>query len=294
MQLNGKSLRVIFLIVVPSIIAICSYIYGYYYFGSLSTGNYSYLISNHIIAFVTLVPALACYLVVIIYGVYPVIFTAEKYIKKQGYQNLVTEFEFIKKILFIGIPIMIILTATDRLFTYFQMNDYLISHYLLLYDFSFAILTSSIAVVVSALLRIATQVIKRRFRFYLARGYSIVAAKKEWDDDKIKYLFLSLDSYNKYLLRKISFGIKSINKIYSDIIYADAKKKDEIIKSVCESLDGDRLNLAIYLSKSYKVPDTEQFFIKESLAQKVRAFGAFLAAAVPIAISIIQLISKGG
>ena len=178
MQLNGKTLRVIFLIVVPSLIAVFSYVYGYYYFGSLSAGNYFYVSSNHI-AFVTLVSALACYIVVIIYGVYPIIFTAEKYIKKQGYQNVVTEFEFIKKILFIGIPIMIILTATDRLFTYFQMNDYLISHYLLLYDFSFAILTSSIAVVVSALLRIATQVIKRRFRFYLARGYSIVGSKRK-------------------------------------------------------------------------------------------------------------------
>ncbi len=292
MQLNGKT-RVIFLILLPSFIAICSYVYGYYYFGSLSAGNYFYVSSNHI-AFVTLVSALACYIVVIVYGVYPLIFTAEKYIKRQGYQNVVTEFEFIKKILFIGIPIMIILTATDRFFTYLQMNDYLISHYLLLYDFSFAVLASSIAVVVSALLRVATQVTKRQFRFYLARGYSIVAANKELDDDKVKYLFLSLDSYNKYLLRKINFGIKNINKIYSDIIYADAKKKDEIIKSVCESLDGDRLNLAIYLSKSYKVPDTEQFFIKESLAQKVRAFGAFLAAAVPIVISIIQLISKGG
>jgi len=293
MQRDAKTLRIIFLILVPSLIAICSYVYGYYYFGSLSTANYSYPSSNRI-AFVTLVPALVCYILVIIYGAYPVLFTAEKYTRKHGYQNVVTEFEFIKKILFIGMPIMIVLTATDRLFTYLQMNDYLISHYLLLYDFSFAILASSIAVVVSALLRIVTQVIKKQFRFYLARGYGIVAAKKEFDDDKIKYLFLSLDSYNKYLLRKINFGIKNINKIYSDIIYADTKSKDEIIKSVCESLGEDRLKLATYLSTSYKVPDTEQFFVKESLVQKVRAFGAFLAAAIPIAISIIQLISKGG
>lgn len=101
-------------------------------------------------------------------------------------------------------------------------------------------MASSIAVVVSAFFRIVTQVIKRQFRFYLARGYSIVAAQKEWDDDKIKYLFLSLDSYNKYLLRRINFGIKNLNKIYSDITYADTKNKDEIIKSVCESLGEDR------------------------------------------------------
>src|SRR5690349_16227456 len=99
MQLNGKTLRVIFLIVVPSLIAVFSYVYGYYYFGSLSAGNYFYLSSNNT-AFVTLASALACYIVVIVYGVYPLIFTSEKYMKKQGYQNVVTEFEFIKKTLF--------------------------------------------------------------------------------------------------------------------------------------------------------------------------------------------------
>jgi hypothetical protein len=59
----------------------------------------------------------------------------------------------------------------------------------------------------------------------------------------IKYLFFSLDPYNKYLLRKIKFGIKNINKIYSDtIINSDPKKKDEIIKSIYEYLGGeDRL-----------------------------------------------------
>ena len=62
-----------------------------------------------------------------------------------------------------------------------------------------------------------------------------------------------------------------MNKIYSDIIiHTDAKKKDEIIKLMCYYLGEDRLKLAIYLSTLYKVPDTEQFFVKESLVQKLR------------------------
>jgi hypothetical protein len=228
--------------------------------------------------------------------VYPVIFTAKKYVKENSYQDIAIEFEFIKKILFIGIPILVILTTTDRLFTYLQINEYLINHYLFLYDLSFAILASSMAVVISALLRISTQIIKKEFRFYLARGYCTIASKKEDENlDKIKYLVSSLDSYNKYLLRRIRFGIKNINKIYSDIlIYTDAKKKDEIIKSICKYLGEDRLRLAIYLSTLHKVPVTEEFFVKESLVQKLRMVGAFLAATIPIVISIIQLVSKNG
>ena len=49
---------------------------------------------------------------------------------------------------------------------------------------------------------------------------------------------MSLDSYNKFLVRKTKFGIKNIDKIYSDIMHADAIKSDEMIKSINEHLGG--------------------------------------------------------
>ena len=56
----------------------------------------------------------------------------------------------------------------------------------------------------------------------------------------------------------------------------DAKKNDELIKSVGERLDGQELDLAIYLSDTYKVADTEQFFIKETILQRLKTVAAFL------------------
>jgi hypothetical protein len=149
------------------------------------------------------------------------------------------------------------------------------------------------AVVIGALVRVSSQIIKKEFRFYLAKGYCIIASKNEEGDlDKMKYLLSSLDSYNKYMLRKIKFGIKNI---YSDImISSDAKNKDEIIKSIYQYLGEDRLKLATYLSTHYKVPETEQFLIKESFVQKLKTIGTFLVAAIPIVISMIQLEQKLG
>jgi hypothetical protein len=294
MQLSGKTFRITFLTFIPSIIALYMYVYGYNYFRAIATGN-SFDLGSNYFAFVSLVSALACYLAVIIYGLSPLTFTTKKYVK--SYQDIADEFEFVKKILFIGIPVLIILTIIDQLFTYFQLSSYLTSHYLLLYDFSFAILAFSMAIVIGALLRVASHIIKREFRFYLAKGYCIAASKNEEGDlDRMKYLLSSLDSYNKYLLRKIKFGIKNVNKIYSDImITSDAKKKDEIIKSICQCLgEEDRLKLATYLSTLYKLPETEQFLIKESFVQKLKTIGAFLIATIPIVISIIQLFSKTG
>ena len=68
MHLYGKALRVTFLVFIPFIIAICSFIYGYFNFGALSSDHATF----------ALVCALACYVIVIVYGIYPIIFTAKK------------------------------------------------------------------------------------------------------------------------------------------------------------------------------------------------------------------------
>ena len=125
------------------------------------------------------------------------------------------------------------------------------------------------------LLRIVTYTARKEFRFYIARGYCRISSEKHNNFDKIKYLFLSLDSYNKYLVRKTKFGIKNIDRIYSEIMHTDARKNDEIIKSVNEYLCGDGLDLGTYLSKIYKVTATEQFFIKEGLIQKLKVVAVF-------------------
>jgi hypothetical protein len=149
---------------IPFILTLCSYVYGYNYFGAISNSNYLDPNSNHIV-FISL---LVCYIVVIIYGLYPIRFNKKRYAK--GYQDIVVEFEFIKKTLFVAIPILITLTIIDQLFTYLQISSYIIGHYLILYAFSFSILVSSMAVVTGAPLRVLTHAIKKEFRLYLAKG----------------------------------------------------------------------------------------------------------------------------
>jgi hypothetical protein len=228
---------------------------------------------------------------VIIYGLYPISYSAER-LSKKNHVNIAIEFEFTKKCLFVGIPLLIILIIVARLFTYFQINDELLRHYFIVYDFSFAVLATSILSVVGALLRIVAYTARNEFRIYLARGYCKIASKKS-SLGKIKYLLLSIDSYNKFLMRRTKIGIKNIDKIYSEFISTHSKD-EEMLSSICKQLGGQELDLAIYLSQIYKVPDTEQFFIKETLAQKLKTVIAFLAAAIPIVISVIHLLTGGG
>jgi len=223
-----------------------------------------------------------------VYGLYPIVFPPERFGKK-NYTIIVTDFEFTKKTLFVGVPILVLLILVSRIFSYFQINDVLIRDYFILYFGLIAILAATIATMIGALLRITVYTSRKDFRFYLSKGYCTISLSKQNNVDKINYLFLSIDSYNKFLIRKTKLGIKNVDKIYSDIMHTDVKKNDEMIKLVNEHLGGQTLDLAIYLSKTFKIPETEQFFSKELLTQKLKTIGAFLAAAIPLAISMIRL-----
>ena len=232
------------------------------------------------------ITAQACYLIVIVYALYPIFLTEEKF-SKCNYENIANEFEFTKKSLFVALTILVIMAIIALLLTYLHI----ILHFFL-NDASLAILAASLATAIGSIFRISVYTARKDFRFYLARGYCRISSKKKNNFDKIKYLFLSLDSYNKFLIRKTKFGIKNIDKIYSDILYADARKIDGMIESINEHLVEEGMDLAMYLSKIYEVSDNEQFFAKESLLQNFKMVAAFLAAAIPIIISIIKLIAE--
>jgi hypothetical protein len=62
---------------------------------------------------------------------------------------------------------------------------------------------------------------------------------------------------------------KSIGKAFLILTFRTHAKNDEILKSVSERLDGQELDLAIYVSEIYKVPET-------ALVQRLKTAPAFL------------------
>ena len=237
----------------------------------------------------------------ILYGIYPALNKTEKFYRKRGYVNVVLEYGFVKKFLFVTIPLVIIFNIFSDFNPFldliFSENSYEATeayppnfsrnlHFGFLWMGIKIILTY---VTIAALIRIITQIAKKDYRFYFAKAYCQIISEKRNNFEKIEYLFPLINSYNKYLQRNLKVEINNIKKIYSIILYKDINQQWEIIKSICTTLDGDRLKLAQYLSSLLKIPDSD-FYIKKSLFQHLKIIGAFLAAAIPIIISIIQLI----
>jgi hypothetical protein len=153
---------------------------------------------------------------------------------------------------------------------------------------------SLLYVVPGGLLWIILHAVRKEFRFYFAKACFLIMSKGKDDYKKIKYFLMGLNSYNRYLRRKLRLEVEDIRKIYSKFVFAETAEKQEIIKSVCESVEADGiyttniLKLAMYLSSLSKIPETE-LFVETATLQKLKPIGALLAAVIPIIISAIEL-----
>ena len=120
--------------------------------------------------------------------------------------------------------------------------------------------------------------------------YLLITQKKN-ELEKFKYLILLLKSYNKYLERNLKIEIKDIEKIYSLILNKQNNERNQTLNNICNMLEKDRLDLGVYLKSLYNVPESE-FYVKESLIKTLKVIGTIIVTAVPIVVSIIQVISE--
>jgi hypothetical protein len=239
-------------------------------------------------------------IIAVLYGLYPLRFRLEKYFSK-GHERIVVEYQFVKNLLYIWIPIIIVLLVIilalspniveNKVSDFYEVGPFQISkiQIYLIFNISQSVLAFFIGGFYGGIIRISIQLIKREFRFYFAKTCFTIVSKHEGNSRKIRYFTLGLNSYNKYLRRHLHFEIKDIQKIYSKFIYADTKNKDEIVKSLCESMEADRLQVARYLSALAEVSATE-LFVNESSVEKLKSIGAFVAVVIPIIISIIEIV----
>jgi hypothetical protein len=223
-------------------------------------------------------------LIAIPYGLYA--------LRKKSFKNrMVIEFEYVKNIIVVEISILVAYIVLFRIHMFWQVYHYLPVPYV--WSIFWFLGLSLLYVVPGGLLWIILHLVRKEFRFYFAKACFIMSKEKD-DFEKIKYLLMGLNSYNKYLRRKLRLEIEEVKKIYSKFVFAEIAEKREIIKSVCESVEADDLNttnilkLAKYLSTLSKIPETE-LFVETTPVQKLKLTGTILVAVIPIIISAIEL-----
>jgi hypothetical protein len=216
-------------------------------------------------------------IVFIFYCIKPIIIPPKKYPKIGRLKNLVIEFEFLKRLLYISFPLFLIFMVIFA----FTVNP-------VERDVTYFLFPGFTLIVVGTFLRIMSNIIRKDFRYDHANGCLYLSTASKDQTTRTTYLLEALNSYDKYLRRIVHHQINGISKIYSKILSDSVNSKDEIIKAISAAFESvDKLEPIKYISTYL---GEREFLTKEPLAEKVKEWAKLLAVLIPIVISIIKLL----
>jgi hypothetical protein len=221
----------------------------------------------------------------------------EEYLKK-GVEQVIDEFETLKKILIVELPIFSIVIALNVIVSAIAISmgrPSLPPDFSTFFNITFRLTSTIMMAVIAGLIMYGENVSKKEFRFYNSKICFSIALTKEDIFKQMYYFNLGLQEYNNYLKRHLKHQIKDIDKFFSKVSLLDNNTKKEVICSLSESFktENDKLKPMKYISSQVmKSEDIESFLVPESLKSQLKVVGTFLVTSIPIAISIITLISR--
>lgn len=221
---------------------------------------------------------------VILYPVYPLIFSIEKHLSKRNPKSAVTEYQALKKIVYALLPLFFFAVALRISSDITQDNNNPLIGLLLSLDplqqtLFLSILGATFFVVASALLRIILLNRSKHFKFYLARLSFRAISKVEGDVERMKYVIEGLTFYNKYIRRTLGLQINDLKMIYSKIIADATVDKNRSMKELIQAFeDNDKLKPVRCLTGLFNVTEPERFLVKESAGKKLEGWLSVLGA----------------
>jgi hypothetical protein len=252
------------------------------------------------------------------YPPFPAPYSSEKYFKRRGFQAAVIDYEYVKKILYIAVPLFIFLTIIPNIQYEIQtvLRNYSVPINLKveLQQPAYKLMQAvTFFIVLAGLLKIIFALARKKFRLYFAMGcFEIVKNAKPGKKDevqKMSYVIKGLHSYNLYLRRYLNLEINNIKSLYSKMSRAPIDQNRKVIDRISEifiysCLENDTLEPIRYLYKFSKgVPmeekesipteekesiPTEEFLTSQPIFNKVKDLAAFAAVIIPLAISMID------
>lgn len=284
----------IVLIVLPLLLILSSLFYAsilYFfqdYFNDAYLGAYTVSVLQYAI-FVMMIVA---------YPIYPTLHPMGEYFTKVGPRNAVKEYEHLKKVIYVLMPLFIlgIVYIIVRLIgkSYILSATGFFNDPTMLPIFSI-IIGVSFFVVAAALLRIILLTTRMDYRYYYAKACMDIVISAEDQVYQIKYLIKGMNSYNAYVRRNIKLQINGLNKIYSAILSDKNIKRDQIINQLYSAFDcNDKLSVIKQLSIISKIKAPDQFLIKEPLGKRAENWaqlvGTILSAAGAVAGALVTFI----
>lgn len=294
--LSGFKFTFIVLILLPSLVVVSHFIVTsviIQYFKSISTPsnvqqNFQYAkLAVDVFSFFEIIVFI---IMIIVYPPYPAPYSAEKYFMERGYEAAVTEFNLVRRILYVAVPLLIFFTVINFLQPFLE-NFFPAKQLLLPVTDSIVFYSARgfvFLAVLAGILKMVFALSRKRFRLYYAKGCLSLIKKSKDEVEKMGYLIMGLNSYNSYLRRYLKLEIKDIKKIYSKLATLPDKDKDAAIEKITECFDsGDTLEPLRYLAQ-FKDADSDILLAEEPLHEKIKTQVTYAVGIIPVALTILE------
>ena len=221
----------------------------------------------------------------IVYPIFPLFYSVEKYFKKIGPRNVLLEYQNLKKIAFILFPIFIFALFHLIVRNVIGNNPILEMFYLsptgLVYYLLSIALGSIFFVFASVLLRLIFLIARKDFGYFFAKESLKSLVERKDDNNTLGDLVRGIDVYNTYVRRKTGFEIKKLQNIHSKILSDFNFNIDVLIHDLRKSFEyQDRLKPISTLSKNFDIINSDSFLVKVSFRKKIANYVKWLVTVV--------------
>ena len=230
----------------------------------------------------------------IVYPPYPAPYSADKYFTNRGYQSAVSEFELVKKILYVAVPLLII-------FAIINFIQIVIDPYFHIKEFTTPIIKTEVfkgarfiifLVVLAGILKMLFALGRRKFRLYFSKGCFELMRKSHDEVEKMRYFTMALNSYDSYLKRNIDLEINDVKQIIAEIAILPSQKKNETMEKIGKGFESsDTLEPVRHLAEFYDQKEKE-LLVEEPFQKKIKNQLTYAIGIVPVIITIVEFVIK--
>jgi hypothetical protein len=225
---------------------------------------------------------------------------------KRGYSTAVREYEFVKKLLYVAVPLFIFFTFLvvvpdfqvfkdiPALSTVSNSLEQLLSIIAPYRDILGYVNYLLFLIVLSGILKIILALGRTQFWLHFARGCFVLMQDAKNEIDEMRFFVMALNAYNLYLRREIKLGIKDLKQVFSKIATMEERQKNNIVGNLAlfflsdKSVEENTLYPLREISNLLGKPETE-LLTEQQLRNKLKEWSAAAVIIIPLVIQIIGL-----
>lgn len=310
---SGKIVTFISLLILPLVIVAYVFFTREIILSSLYFDQYHQLHSTlsphlfYLLNFFKIFEWVAFVAILLMYPPYPLPTSSEWYFKKRGFKRAVMEYQFVKNVLIVSVPILIAFTAIGIIHDLrfppqavinasSPLNYYIDLLHPHIDTFNIAKILLFL-IVVSGVLKMIFARVRREFWLHYTIGCFVQMQNRKNDMDEMRYFVKGLNSYNLYVRRQTKLEIKELGKFFSKIVSFEQVQKNEFIGkfasyfSSYEIVKKDTLYPLREISALLDIPKESQLLVGQSLRNRLMEWGAAAAVFIPLIIQTINFIS---